>query len=138
MAEFVMKDMVRKRCLEDKIYVASSATSCEEEGNAVHRGTVRRLSEAGVPVEFHRATVLVKSDYDKYDYFLGMEQRNLRAMRNILGGDKDNKIYALLDFSLNPRDIADPWWTGNFDATYADVREGCDAFLNFLIKKYDL
>mgnify|MGYP000184630107 FL=1 len=77
-----------------------------------------------------------RQDYEDYDYLLGMEERNLSNMRRIAGGDPDGKMYRLLDFSLNPRDIADPWYTGNFDLTYDDIVEGCEAFLEFLEKEH--
>lgn len=129
MAEFVLKDLVKKRNLENKFLIKSSATSSEEIGNDVHYGTVRKLNSVGVFVEKREATKLQKSDYDKYDYILGMEERNVQNILRIVGKDSENKIYRLLDFSSNPRDIADPWYTGNFDKTYDDILEGCEAFL---------
>ncbi len=132
MAEFVFRDMVEKRGLGDCFCIASAATSMEEVGNPVHRGTREKLREHGISTEGKRAQVLERTDYGRYDYLLGMESWNLMNMRRILGGDPENKIHRLLDFSDNPRDIADPWYTGNFDATYNDIAEGCQAFLRWL------
>ena len=130
MAEFVLKDLVRKKGLENEFYIESSATSPEELGSDVHYGTVKKLNEVGVKVE-HRASKLIrKDDYENFDYILGMEERNIQNILRIIGQDKENKVYRLLDFSKNPRDIADPYFTGNFDSTYNDVLEGCIAFLN--------
>ena len=129
MAEFVLKDMVRKRGIENEFHIESRGTSSEEIGNDVHYGTVRKLDSVGVPVEHRQATKLVKLDYDKFDYIIGMEARNVRDIMTIIDEDPDEKVCRLLDYSDNPRDIADPWYTGNFDITYTDVKEGCEAFL---------
>ena len=135
MAEFVLKDLVRKKGLENEFYIESSATSPEELGSDVHYGTVKKLNEVGVKVE-HRASKLIrKDDYENFDYILGMEERNIQNILRIIGQDKENKVYRLLDFSKNPRDIADPWYTGNFDSTYYDVLDGCESFLKFLREK---
>ena len=132
MAEFVLKDLVRKEHLSDEFYICSSATSNEEIGNGVHFGTIRKLSQMNVPVENRVAVKLKKEDYEKYDYIIGMEDYNVKNIIRIIGNDVDNKVYKLLDFSDNPRNIADPWYTGNFDKTYEDILEGCKCFL----KKY--
>jgi len=133
MAEFVLKDLVRKRNLENKFLIKSSATSYEEIGNDVHYGTVRKLNSVGVLVEKREAIRLTKEDYNKYDYIIGMEERNVQNILKIVGQDQENKVYKLLDFSSNPRDIADPWYTGNFDKTYDDILEGCEAFLKKIL-----
>lgn len=135
MAEFVMKDMVEKRGIADKFYIDSAATSTDEIGNGVHHGTVRKLREVGVPVGEHRARQITKSDYDKYDYIIGMDGQNFRNMRRMLPEDTKGKICLLLDFTDAPRDIADPWFTGNFDATYDDVLKGCTALLEKILGK---
>lgn len=135
MAEFVMKDLVKKRGLENAFYIASSATSTEEIGNPVHYGTKNKLKEFGISTEGKYAIQLRREDYEKYDFLIGMEQRNVINMQRIVGKDPENKIYRLLDFSENKRDIADPWYTGNFDKTYEDILEGCEAFLDFLSRK---
>ena len=129
MAEYVFKDMVKKKGLEKQFSIASSATSYEEVGNDMHYGTKDKLDEKGIPYTKHKARRIEKQDYEKYDYIIGMEESNIRNILRIVGNDKDNKIYKLLDFSKNPRDIADPWYTGNFDVTYDDVKEGCEALL---------
>ena len=131
MAEFVLKDMIAKRGLEKRIVVASAGTSDEEEGNPVHHGTRRKLASVGIPMDpAKRARQMTRADYGKYDLLIGMEERNVSGMRRIAGGDPDGKMHRLLDYSDHPRDIADPWYTGNFDVTYDDVIEGCEALLN--------
>lgn len=129
MAEFVFSDMVKKEGKEDMFLIESAATSDEALGCAVHRGTRNKLAEFNIYTEGKFAVQLKKTDYDKYDYIIGMEQRNICDILKITGGDKDKKVFRLLDFSQNPRDIADPWYTGDFDKTYDDIYEGCEAFL---------
>ncbi len=133
MAEFVLRDMVQKQGLADRISVASSATSTEEIGNPVHRGTKQKLQEMGIPMTERRAVQLQKRDYADYDYLIAMDSRNVRNMLRIVGADTQQKISRLLDGTAQPRDIADPWYTGNFDETYADIREGCEALLKKLL-----
>ena len=132
MAQFVFQDMVNKRGLQDKFYIDSAATSREEIGNGPHYGTVSKLRQVGVPVLKHHAVQMTRQDYEDYDFLIGMEHFNLRNMKRIAGGDPDGKMHLLLDFSEHPRDIADPWYTGNFDETYRDVVEGCEALLSYL------
>lgn len=132
MAEFVLKDMVNKRNLSDKFNIASSATSREEIGNDIHYGTKKKLKEMNIPFTTRGAIQITKADYDKYDYILCMDKNNLRNISRIIPNDKDNKIKLLLDFSQNPRSIADPWYTGNFDETYDDILEGCECLLKYL------
>ncbi len=132
MAEFILKDMVSKRNRNELFYIASAATSREEIGNPVHRGTRKKLQEVGISTAGKYAVQLTRKDYDKYDYLIGMDRWNLRNMYRIVGTDADRKICRLLDFSDRPRDIADPWYTGNFDETYRDIVEGCAAFLDYL------
>ena len=133
MAEFVMRDMVNKKGLGKQIVVSSAGTSDEEEGNPVHHGTRRKLATVGVPVDpTKRARQMMRDDYEKYDLLIGMEARNVNAMRRIAGGDPENKMTRLLDYSDRPRDIVDPWYTGNFDVTYDDIVEGCEALLKAL------
>lgn len=121
MAEFVFKDMVKKRGLSDLFVISSAATSSEETGNPVYPGTRKKLRQYNISVDGKRAVRLTEKDYQKYDYIIGMEQANIRNMIRIMGEDRDKKVFKLLDFSDNPRDIADPWYTGNFDRTYEDV-----------------
>jgi protein-tyrosine phosphatase len=136
MAEFVFKDMVKQRGLEDKFYIASAATSREEIGNPVHHGTRNKLKEHGIGVEGKYAIQLSKKDSEKYDYIIGMEQINLININKIIGENTKNKVSRLLDFTNNPRDIADPWYTGNFDKTYRDIMEGCEALLDECISSH--
>lgn len=132
MAEFVFRDLVQKRGLGERFSVASAATSTEELGNPVHPGTRRRLEREGISTYGKTAVQLCRRDYQKYDYLIGMEQRNLRGMLRILGEDPEGKVRRLLDFTDSPRDIADPWYTGDFDRTYDDVWEGCLGLLEYL------
>lgn len=132
MAEFVMKDKVHKAGLDDCFYIESAATSREEIGNDTHPGTKRKLTEAGVPFTKRRARQVTKADYDEFDYLVIMDQNNYRNLFRIIGDDPEGKVYKLLDFAGKDRDIADPWYTGNFDDTYDDVVEGVDAFLDYL------
>ena len=132
MAEFVFKDMVAKAGFADRFFIASAATSTEEIGNPVHHGTRSKLAQYGISTAGKFAVQLTKKDYAKYDYLLGMDSWNMRNMRRMLGNDPDGKLHLLLDFSDEPRDIADPWYTGNFDVTYNDIVEGCEAFLEYL------
>lgn len=135
MAEFVFRDMIKKEGLSDKFYIASSATSREEIGNCVHSGTKRKLREVGISCLGKTAIQLTKSDYENYDYILCMENYNIKNCIRIVGDDWLGKIHRLLDYSTRPRDIADPWYTGNFDETYNDIVEGCTAFLDFILKE---
>lgn len=132
MAESVMTYLVNKRHLSDQFQIASAATSREEIGNGPHYGTVNKLRAVGIPVVPHRAVQMTKQDYQKYDYLIGMDDANIRNMIRIAGGDPEHKIYRLLEFAGSGRAIADPWYTGEFDVTYDDILEGCEAFLNFL------
>lgn len=132
MAEFVFRDMVQKRGLADRFHIASAATSAEELGNPVHHGTTEKLKKYGISTKGKYAVQLKKKDYQEYDYLIGMESRNVRGIQRIIGSDSEHKVSKLLDFTGHPRDIADPWYTGNFDKTYDDILEGCEAFLNYL------
>lgn len=135
MAEFVMKDMVRKAGLEDRFLIASKAARRDELGNDTHYGTKAKLRQMGVPFAKRRATLLDRSDYDAYDYLIGMDEENIRDMLRLFGGDPNGKIYKLLRFADEDRDVADPWYTGNFDETYEDVLKGCTALLRMIGKK---
>lgn len=127
MAEFVMKDLISKTSVD--ACVASAATSTEEIGNPVHRGTRFKLAEYSISVAGKYAVQMTKADYGKYDYIIGMDTANIRNILRITGGDPDGKVSKLLSFSGSERDIADPWYTGNFDDTYEDVLNGCKALL---------
>ncbi len=137
MCESVMTHLVKEAGLDSLIYVNSAATSREEIGNPPHHGTVSKLRQVGIPVIPHRATQMTKEDYEEYDYLIGMDTYNIRNMTRIAGGDDKGKIYKLLTFANSGRDIADPWYTGNFDETYRDALEGCKALLEY-IRENDL
>ena len=132
MAEFIFRDMVTKRGLADQFHIASAATSREEIGNPVYPPAKRKLRENGIDPVGKTARQMTKKDYEEYDYILAAESFNIRNIFRITGGDPDNKICRLLDFSDRPRDIDDPWYTGNFDVTWDDIVEGCEAFLQHL------
>ncbi len=132
MAEFVLKDMVQKRGLAHKFLIESAGTSTEELGNDIHYGTKQKLQEVGIPFEKRRARQVKSEDYDKFDYLICMDKNNIRNLSRIVPEDKQGKISMLLNFAGRKDDIADPWYTGNFDATYNDVVCGCLAFLNKL------
>lgn len=136
MAEFVLKDLVKKAGFEKEFLIKSSATSYEEIGNDIHYGTKDKLTEMNIPFERRRATKLEKSDYDKYDYIIGMEDSNIRNIKRIVGEDTENKVCKLLDFTDTPKDIADPWYTGNFEITYQEISKGCKAFLEHCMDEY--
>ena len=134
MAEFVFKDMVSKRGLSEKFLIESAATSREAVGEGIYYGTRDILKEKGIPFTQHISRQMTKEDYKKFDYILGMEEKNIKNIMTIIGEDKENKVYRLLDFSENPRNIIDPWYYGNFDSTYYDIEEGCNKFLEYLSK----
>lgn len=134
MAQFVFQDMVNKCGMADQFTIDSKATSTEELGNSPHRGTVRKMNEKRIPMAPHRASQLSRRDYDEYDYFIGMDTWNMRNINRIFNGDPDGKVFKFLSFGSDGRDIADPWYTGNFDETYEDVLEGCEGFLAYLLE----
>ena len=131
-AEMILRDMVRRRGLEAEFVIASAATSTEEIGNPVYPPARRMLASHGLDCGGKRAVQLCRADYDRYDWLLGMEKANIRRMRAICGGDPEGKIARLLDGTPNPRDIADPWYTGDFQSTWDDLVEGCTALLDRL------
>ena len=132
MAQSVLTHLAKERGLSDCLYINSAATSREEIGNPPHYGTVNKLRRVGIPVVPHRATQMTKQDYADYDYLIGMDSANIRNMNRIAGGDPEGKIYKLLTFAGSDRDVADPWYTGDFDATYRDVMAGCKGLLDEL------
>lgn len=135
MAEFVMKDMVRKAGLETRFVIESKAARRDELGNDTHYGTRAKLRQMGIPFAKRRATLLSKADYAAYDYLIAMDAENVHDMLRLFGGDPNGKIYKLLRFADEDRDVADPWYTGNFDETYEDVLKGCTALLRMIGKK---
>lgn len=129
MAEFVFKHIVNKAGLSDKFVIESAATSTEEIGNDIHYGTRQKLLKEGVPFTRRGARQITAADYNKYDYLVAMDEENLYYMNRRWNNDPDNKIRLLLEFAGKTREIADPWYTGNFDQTFLDVMEGCEAML---------
>lgn len=132
MAEFVMKDMVQRANRQSQFYIASAATSTEEIGNPVHRGTREKLKSVGISTAGKTAVQMKRSDYAKYDYLIGMDSWNIRNMLMISGGDPEGKVHKLLEFAGSSRDVADPWYTGDFESTYRDVLAGCQGLLKQL------
>lgn len=133
MAEFVMKDLIKKADAEESFFIASAATSTEELGNPVHPGTKNKLERCGIGTGEKRAVLMRRQDYEEYDYLIGMDEWNISNMKRIAGGDPGHKIYSLLDFTEHPGEIADPWYTGDFDTAYDDISEGCGALLKALM-----
>jgi len=133
MAEFILKDMVKRKGIADEFVIVSSATSTEEIwgdiGNPVYPPAKAELLKHGITCEGKRAVQLKKSDYDKYDLFIGMDKMNIRNMYRILGDDPENKIRKLMDYTEKGGDVADPWYSGRFDVTWRDVYDGCEALL---------
>ena len=129
MAEFVMKDLVAKAGRTDEFVIESAATSTEEIGNSVYPPARRKLAEHGIGCQGKTARQMTRSDYGRYDLLIGMDSYNIRNMRNIAGGDPEGKIRMLMDYTNRPGDVADPWYTGDFEATWRDVLEGCEALL---------
>jgi protein-tyrosine phosphatase len=134
MAEFVMKDLVKKAGLSDQFHIESAATSTEEIGNPVYPPARRKLAEHGIDCAGKTARQLQNSDYEAYDLLIGMDTANLRNMDRICGGDFARKMHLLLDFTDHPGDVPDPWYTGDFDATWRDVLAGCQGLLGRLTK----
>ena len=145
MAEFILKDMVKKKGMENSFLIASCATSREEIGNSLHPGARAKLDEMGIPHKKRAAVQLTKEDYTTYDYLLCMDQWNINNVKRIIGHDPKHKVHLLLEYAGVKRDIADPWYTGcfvfismrntytgNFDVTYDDIVQGCEAFLEEL------
>ena len=135
MAEYVFKDMIKKDDSGIEFFVDSAATSSEEIGNGIHFGTRRKLDEEGILYGEHKSRKITIKDYEKYDYIIGMEESNIKNILKIIWEDPEKKVHRLLDFSERPRDIADPWYTGDFKTTYNDVEEGCTKFLEFIQRK---
>ena len=135
MAEFVFKDMVKKAGLEDFFEIASAATSTEEIGNPVYPPARRKMAEHGIDCSSKRARQLRRDDYAHYDLLIGMDSANIRNMNRICGGDPDGKIKMMMDFTGRPGDVADPWYTEDFEATWRDVEEGCRGLLESLLEE---
>ena len=129
MAEFVMKDLVRKAGLEAQFHIESAATSTEEIGNPVYPPARRKLAEHGIDCAGKTARQLTNADYDQFDLLIGMDQANLRNMHRICGGDFAGKLHLLMDYTGHPGDVADPWYTDDFETTWRDVLAGCQGLL---------
>jgi protein-tyrosine phosphatase len=138
MAEFIFKDMLRKKGIEAELTVASSATSSEEiwgnVGNPVYPPARAELAKHGIGCDGKRAVQLKREDYEKYDLFVGMDSANIRNMHRIFGGDPDGKIRKLMDYTSRPGDVADPWYSDRFDIAYRDIYEGCEGLLDALLR----
>ena len=134
MAEYVMKHLVREAGREGEFHIDSAATSTEEIGNGVHHGTRRKLAQVGIPCGDHRARQVTWRDYEAFDYIIGMDNANIRNLRRMLKNDPEGKISMMLDYTERPGEVADPWYTGDFEATYRDVLEGCQGLLRVFKK----
>lgn len=132
LGEFVLKDLVTKAGVSDRFFIASAATSTEEIGNDVHRGSKAIMKKYNIPFGPRAARQITRKDYEEYDYLIGMDTANIRNMHRVFGGDPDGKVYKLLAFTGDGRDVADPWYTGDFETTYRDVLAGCEALLEQL------
>ena len=132
MAEFWFKDQLRQRGLEDSYIVESRATSTEEIGNPPHYGTVKKLAEFGIVPAHKTAVQLTRTDYDKYDLIIGMDDANIRNTLRICGKTSSDKVRKLMSFAGDSKSVADPWYTGDFDTTFRDVKEGCDGLMRYL------
>ena len=132
MAEYVMKHLVKETGLENEFYIDSAATSTEEIGNGVHHGTRRKLAQVGIPCGDHRARQVTWRDYESFDHIIAMDNANIRNLNRMLKNDPEGKISMMLDYTNCPGEVADPWYTGDFDATYHDVLEGCTGLLKQL------
>ena len=132
MAEFVMKKLVKDAGLDDRIEIASAATSREELGNDTHYGTKGVLDSHGIPYTKRRARQITRTDYDEYDYIIGMDRYNMSNMRRAFGGDPEDKLSMMMQWAGYDRDVADPWYTGDFETTFDDVEAGCIALLEHI------
>lgn len=139
MAEFIFKDMIKRKGLIDNFFIDSAATSSENTytKTGMYYDAKEMLKEKGIPFTEHIARQIHKQDYTKFDYILAMEDKNVRDIIRIVGNDYDNKVYRLLDFTENPRNIADPWYSENFDSAYYDIEYGCQKFLESVLKVKD-
>ena len=134
MSQYVFQDMVHKINLTDSFYIDSAATSREEIGNPVYPPARRKLAEHGISCDGHAARQLTNQDYDKYDLLIGMDSANLRNMHRICGGDPDGKLRLLMDYTDRPGDVADPWYTEDFESTWQDVLAGCQGLLDSIVR----
>lgn len=132
MAEMVMKDLVKKSGLEKEFFIESAACRTDEIGNPIHRGTVLILKQKGVPFTDHRAVLVKKSDFSYYDLIIAMDEENIRDLMRLADNDEKHKIHKMLEYIGLDRDVADPWYTGNFEKTWEDIYSSCNALLEEL------
>ncbi|WP_241155924.1 MULTISPECIES: low molecular weight phosphotyrosine protein phosphatase [unclassified Adlercreutzia] len=132
MAEFLFKDMVSKRGLSECFHIESAATTTDEIGNSPHSGTVKILKREGISCKGKTARQITPKDYNYFDVIIGMDSANMRSMERIFGKDTQNKLHKMMEFAGNNRDVADPWYTGNFEETYSDIADGCVGLLSWL------
>lgn len=132
MAEFVLKDLAQKRGVADGLHIESAATTNEEIGNPVHPGTVRRLAEEGISCAGKHARRITAADYDAFDVIVGMDAENMADMMRTWKRDPAGKVHKMMEFAGEDRDVADPWYTGDFDQTYEDIHDGCVGLLGWL------
>ncbi len=132
MAEFLFKDMVKKKDIADNFYIESAGTSSEEEGNPVHRGTKRILSQLGIDCSKKRARQITMQDYNNFDYIICMDSYNKINLMHLFDYDSKNKIHLLMEYTDTLKDVADPWYSGNFEQTYVDIKVGLEGFLKYL------
>lgn len=135
MAEFIFKDLIKKEKLEKEFFISSAATSTEEIGNPVYPPAKRKLELHNINCDEKRAVQLKYEDYEKYDYIIGMENINIKNILRIVKKDNESKVFRLMDFTDNKKDIDDPWYTGDFDITYNEIEEGCKALLKFITNR---
>ena len=138
MAEFIFKDMIEKKGLSKEFIVKSAATSYEEIGNDMYYYAKEKLTQKNIPFTKRKATRITPEDYKYDDFIIGMEESNIQNIKRIVGEDTDYKISKLLDYSDNPRDISDPWYTGDFETAYNDIVEGCNGFIEYLERAHNL
>lgn len=138
MAEFYMRHIIQQQGLNDAIQVASAATSREEIGNDTHWGTKQKLTEQGIPFTKRQAVQVTPQDYQDYDYLIVMDDNNIRNLQRIIGDDVAHKVYKAMQFAGQTRDVKDPWYTGDFDATFADVKASCNSLLRWICEKHHM
>ena len=134
MAEFIMKEKIKRNNLQEKFHIESKGTSYEEEGNDIYPNVKRILAEKNISYTKRSATTLVKTDYEKFDYFIGMDSNNIHNMKYLFNNDPENKVYRLLDFTKLKKDVEDPWYTRNFEKVYEEINQGCEKLLETLIQ----
>ena len=132
MAEFLFKDLVARRGLAERFHIESAATTTDEIGNAPHAGTCAILAREGVSCEGKRARQITRDDYERFDVIIGMDDANMRSMQRAFGGDPAGTLHKMMEFAGSERDVADPWYTGDFEATFRDVSDGCEGLLSWL------